>query len=297
MSYSYNRFLKPLSESDKTIKIYDDRNFPVHTVNPFAVLRIYVSGNNLSVALSGNRIIVLDFPNAEECKEGLAKLQSYVDRLKAVAPVIIDKGVDSYVEQAIASSGGIKSFNGSTASIQSFSVTNDDNIEIDISLSDQIIVGATGSTSSSWEGIHNLSVKWTGILPIERGGLNNTFFNSGELLISSSESIVSSGYKINDAGFAKTDLWSAEKIIKQISGSLINKEVPTGRVDGVNRTFFLTFIPIKNSEHIYLNGLLQDGDYDTDYTILGNKITFVEPPIAASKIKCTYMPSRTGSKV
>mgnify|MGYP000173569939 CR=1 FL=1 len=60
MSYSYNRFLKTINESDKTIKIYDDRNYAIHTVNPFSVLRVYTTNNNISIVLTGNLIIVLD---------------------------------------------------------------------------------------------------------------------------------------------------------------------------------------------------------------------------------------------
>jgi len=287
MGYSLNRFLKPLSGSDKTIKIYDDRNFPVHTVNPFSLLRIYVSGNNLNIALSGKRLIVLDFPSNQECKESLLKLQSYIDTIKRTAPVIVEKQQETYVGQAIASAGGIKSFNGSTASIQSLSVENDDNIQIDISHVDRKI----SATGSAYEGIHSLSIRWTGILPMERGGLNNTIFMDKELLISktSDNSVVSSGYKIADDEYSDSVIWSADRIMREIGYSVVNKETPIGQIDGANSTFILNHEPIKDSEHIYLNGILQDGDDDSDYSIVGNQITFSEPPVSGSKIKCTYM--------
>jgi len=252
MSYSLKRFLKPLNGSEKTIKIYDDRNFPVHTINPFSVLRIFVSNNNLSVALAGNRTIILDFDNNEECKVALAKLQSYIDRLKQNTPVIIDKQQENFIEQAILSSPGVRSFNGSTASSQRISTYGDSNIGIGISLME---------SSNSNLATHNLSISWTGILPMDRGGLNNSVFTPNELLISNLDSVVSSGYRINDAGTASNDIWSAAKIVQQMGSTMVNKETPVGSIDGVNSVFFLVNAPVDNSEHVYLNGLLQDSDY------------------------------------
>lgn len=280
MGYSFNRFLKTIDASDKTIKIYDDRNYPVHTINPFSVLRVYVSNNNLTVVLSGNVIIVLDFLNSDESSAALAKLQSHIDAVKQnnsiVSPIPID--------DAILLSSGIKSFNGSTASAQNIVITNDDNIEINL----EILDNAVGSTSSVTSAIHNLSINWTGILPMERGGLNNTFFTPNQILISNLDSVVSSGYTINDGGTSTSDIWSADKILKQISSNSVNKEKPNGVIDGVNRVFLLLFEPVTNSEHLYLNGLLQDSDPGADYTIVGNIITFYDPPMIGDKIRCSY---------
>ena len=65
----------------------------------------------------------------------------------------------------------------------------------------------------------------------------------------------------------------------------IDKEVPFGLVNGSNTIFILNFTPIENSEHVYLNGLLQDYD---DYQISGNTLNFISPPFNGSKIKCSY---------
>lgn len=283
MSYSFNRFLKPLNETDKTIKIYDNRNYPVHTINPFSVLRLYVSNNNLSIVLTGNMIIVLDFLDSIESKESLVKLQSYVDAIKLNVS-IIENPVDP-IDLALLSSG-IGSFNGSTASNQRISISNDENIELGLDI----------ATDNSTTAIHNLSIQWTGILPMERGGMNNTYFIPNQILISNLDSVVSSGYSINDVGTTAKDIWSADKILKSINSTTINKEIPTGLINSVNKIFTLTYEPLKNSEHIYLNGLLQDGDANTDYTIVGNKITFFDAPFTGSKIRCTYTPKKGYSK-
>lgn len=272
MGYSLNRFLKPLKETDKTIRIFDDRNFPVHTINPFSVLRLFVTNSNLNVSLSGNRTIALDFDSHDESKEALSKLQSFIDQLRQKAPATIDKETEKYIEKVIQTSVGIGSLNGITASGQSLVVEGDDNLDMTIN--------SLGKT-------HSISLSWTGLLPIERGGLNNSDFYNNELLISTSDSIVSSGYTINDDGVTDKDIWSAEKVISYYKSNMVNKETPSGLVDGVNSTFVLANQILLDSEHVYLNGLLQDvGD---DYTINGNVITFIYPPYPGSKIRCSYM--------
>ena len=50
--------------------------------------------------------------------------------------------------------------------------------------------------------------------------------------------------------------------------------VPVGAIDGKNTTFVLTESPISNSEHVYLNGLLQEPGATKDYIISGNLLIF-----------------------
>ena len=57
--------------------------------------------------------------------------------------------------------------------------------------------------------------------------------------------------------------------------AMLNKTTPAGLVDGLNT--------------LYMNGLLQDNEFGGDYMINKNIITFDEPPIIGSVIKCTYM--------
>lgn len=67
-----------------------------------------------------------------------------------------------------------------------------------------------------------------------------------------------------------------------------DKEVPTGEIDGANTIFYLSNTPENNSEHIYLNGLLQDIGGDEDYILEDNKIVFNEAPMVNTKIRCSY---------
>lgn len=219
MGYSLNRFLRPLKETDKTIRVYDDRNLPIHTINPFSVLRVFVTNANLNIALSGNRTVVLDFDNNEETKEALSKFQSYVDQLRQKSPETIDKETEKYVEKIIQTNVGVASFNGVTASRQSLVVSGDDNLDM---------------TIETLGGTHSITLNWTGILPIERGGLNNSEFFEGELLTSDGNSVLSSGYKVNNDGFSEFDIWSASKIVKQLSDSKVVFNIGDGQTDTFN---------------------------------------------------------------
>ena len=69
----------------------------------------------------------------------------------------------------------------------------------------------------------------------------------------------------------------------------IDKEKPNGVIDGVNNSFILNNNPIPGSEHVYLNGLLQDDE--DDYQIEYNTIIFNDPPSIGMKIKCSYRTS------
>lgn len=66
----------------------------------------------------------------------------------------------------------------------------------------------------------------------------------------------------------------------------IDRENPSGEINGVNKEFILSKLPIKKSEHIFLNGMLLESN--DDYLIEDNKITFFVAPINGMKIRCTY---------
>lgn len=91
-------------------------------------------------------------------------------------------------------------------------------------------------------------------------------------------------YKLKNISIWQYDISDWDELI--LKRNFSNKEVPQGDVDGVNSIFFLNQVPLENSEHLYLNGLLVDeGD---DYFIEGNKISFSYPPPIDSKLKCSY---------
>jgi hypothetical protein len=84
--------------------------------------------------------------------------------------------------------------------------------------------------------------------------------------------------------------WSELNLINKgdnpLSFQFIDKETPDGITDGINQSFFIQQIPLEGSEHIYLNGLLQEADFD--YILNDNEIIFIEPPLSGMRIKCSY---------
>lgn len=86
--------------------------------------------------------------------------------------------------------------------------------------------------------------------------------------------------------FFPTSSATTPNTIIQPYGSFIDREKIKGSVDGVNKVFTLEYLPSLNSEHLFLNGLLQDKDID--YNISAKTITFLVTPPKNSKVRCSY---------
>jgi hypothetical protein len=72
------------------------------------------------------------------------------------------------------------------------------------------------------------------------------------------------------------------------SSNFVDKETPTGLVNGSNTTYTLANTPVAGSEHVYLNGLLQESGSGNDYTISGATITMLSTPLSGEKIRVSY---------
>ncbi len=108
----------------------------------------------------------------------------------------------------------------------------------------------------------------------------NSFEANTQLLGQVSQSLTTQSIQIEELSSTANAL-NPNKIF-------VNKETPSGLIDGLNTTYILENIPTAGSEHLYLNGLLIDSRAFTDYTITGSVITFNEPLPINSKLTCTY---------
>lgn len=72
------------------------------------------------------------------------------------------------------------------------------------------------------------------------------------------------------------------------NSNFVDKETPTGLVNGSNTAFGLANTPVAGSEHIYLNGMLQEAGAGNDYTISGATITMLTAPLTGEKIRVSY---------
>lgn len=72
------------------------------------------------------------------------------------------------------------------------------------------------------------------------------------------------------------------------SANFVDKEIPSGAINGSNVTFTLANTPTAGSEHVYLNGVLQESGAGNDYTITGAIITYLTAPLTGEKVRVTY---------
>jgi hypothetical protein len=127
----------------------------------------------------------------------------------------------------------------------------------------------------------------------------------------SSEHVYLNGMLIKDGDFLdytiednliifSEDIPKGSKIIctyyYEYEGSLkgyVNRETPTGPINNSNALFILENSPLEGTEHVYLNGILQEKNSNADYTLDGKNITFAYPPLENTIIQVTYEYSMT----
>ena len=94
----------------------------------------------------------------------------------------------------------------------------------------------------------------------------------------------------NDGGVVGTTALTFSKDVTAAlnSSNFVDKEIPTGLINSVNTLFVLANTPTLGTEHVYLNGVLQESGAGNDYTISGANITFLSVPLTGEKIRVTY---------
>ncbi len=85
-----------------------------------------------------------------------------------------------------------------------------------------------------------------------------------------------------------TELSYAKFTATGASFTLVDRETPSGTVNGSNAAFTLAHTPESGTEHVFLNGLLQDPGSGNDYQISAGTITFEAAPPSGSKIRVSY---------
>lgn len=101
MSYSYDKFLRPITTSDKSIKILDDTNDIKYTIDPFVITNAAAINNILRISLRSLKVILLSFSSKNEAKIALTRLQQQIDTLTTKVPILIDKDIQNYIQYQI----------------------------------------------------------------------------------------------------------------------------------------------------------------------------------------------------
>jgi hypothetical protein len=101
MSYSYDKFLRPITTTDKNIQIIDNTGIVKYTINPFSIVNVMISNNLLKINMKQGRVILINFSSTNESKLAISRLQEQIDVLTEKTPLFIDKQIANYVDDRI----------------------------------------------------------------------------------------------------------------------------------------------------------------------------------------------------
>ena len=97
MSYSWDKFLRPLGTNDTNIQIMDNTGVVTYTVNPFTVINLYVKNNMVVISLKSQRLINIPFSSNNEAKLGLPRIKQLIDTLQQNSPIFINNEIKNYI--------------------------------------------------------------------------------------------------------------------------------------------------------------------------------------------------------
>lgn len=157
-----------------------------------------------------------------------------------------------------------------------------------------LISGGVGA-APSWGKI-GLTTHVSGTLAIGNGGTGLTGTpTNGQLLIGNGSgytlAALSAGTGISITNGAGTISIAVNSASVVLTANYVVRESPTGTIDGSNTTFTLASTPVSGTEHVYVNGILQNSGTGNDYTIATNTITFLSGAIPQSGdiIRVSYL--------
>jgi hypothetical protein len=99
--YSYDKFLRPITTTDRNIQIMNSDGIVKYTVNPYSVINVMISNNLLKINMNRGRVILINFSTTNEAKLAISRIQEQIDILTDKAPLFIDKQVANYVTDRI----------------------------------------------------------------------------------------------------------------------------------------------------------------------------------------------------
>ena len=250
-----------------------------------------VTITNAGVAAIGSLVIVNADVNASAAID-YSKLAALTD-----GNILVGNG--SNVATSVNPTGDIDISNTGVFSIASDVIVNADvnsSAAIDYSklaaLSDgNILVGNGSNVATSVNPSGDIDVSNTGVFSIASDVIVNDDVNSSaaidfsklatltsaNLLVGSAGNVATSVTMSGDATLSNAGVLSlASTVLKE--ADIVTREVPTGLINSSNTSYSLASTPIAGTEHVYLNGILQNVGGSNDYTISGATITYNTAP-------------------
>jgi phage-related tail fiber protein len=158
-----------------------------------------------------------------------------------------------------------------------------------------VLISGGVTTAPSW-GKVGLTTHVSGVLPIANGGTNlSTTPTNGQLLIGNGTgyalATLSAGTGISVTNGAGTISVAVNSASVLLVANFVSNETPSGTINGTNATFTLAATPVAGTEHVHVNGVLQNSGVGNDYTISTNTITFLAGaiPQTGDVVKVTYL--------
>jgi hypothetical protein len=151
-------------------------------------------------------------------------------------------------------------------------------------------VTASGDVTVSQTGAIELVADAVGTTELANGAVTLpklVALDAGKIIIGTSggnaQVTMSGDATISESGVVTVD---ADVVVKV--ADVITRETPAGDLDGVNTDYTLANTPKAGTEHVFVNGILQDEGASNDYTISGAVITMTYALLATDKIRVSY---------
>lgn len=151
-------------------------------------------------------------------------------------------------------------------------------------------VTASGDVTISDAGAIELVANAVGTTELANGAVTLpklVALDAGKIIIGTSggnaQVTMSGDATISEAGVVTV---SSSTVVKV--ADVVTRETPTGAQDGVNVDYVLANTPKAGTEHVFVNGILQDEGASNDYTIVGDTISFTYAPLSTDKIRVSY---------
>ena len=97
MVYSWDKFLRPVSDTDTNIQILDNSGVITSTINPFAIINVLIHNNIVRVSLKSGRVIDITFSTINESKMALPRIKQSIDKLQKKTPLYINNDLKNYI--------------------------------------------------------------------------------------------------------------------------------------------------------------------------------------------------------
>jgi hypothetical protein len=268
---------------------------------------LVLTGNTLDVVSANGGIVVNANDIALTLADSTLEITSSGLKLASLAEGKILIGNASGVATAQTVSGDISLDAAGVATISAGAVTNS-KIAIGTIGLDKLVSGTAGQiivvngsgvpayvTASG-----DVTIDSTGSVQLVAGSVGTTDLAGAAVTLAKLETLDQAKFIVGtttgnaqvamsgDATMDQAGVVTVDSSIVVKVADVVTRETPSGAINGTNAVFTLANTPKVGTEHVYLNGILQDEGSGNDYTISGGTITFSFNLSTGDKLRVSY---------